>query len=323
MDLDLDRANEILRQSLEAIERIKDENVENAVNGRLADAYRNAYKAIEAELAKLYASSNGDLAEARKYKRLETMQSAIASEYTRLTRQAISITGQTAAEAYATGAMGSRWAMDEATGVDIRYPLLPLNAIRESVREEVAGEDYRTRLKYYEEEQRTAIQRHVVQGLATGAGYQKTARKLRDDLDISYADAVRIVRTESTRDYTNGKLQTHDDLQKLGIETRMQWSSAHDARVREDHLALDGELSDDNGEWNLAGEMVKGPGLSSDPAQSCNCRCAIYDVIEGYEPEKLERYSDGTFSSESYTEWAESQGWSAKDGWPKAREATK
>jgi SPP1 gp7 family putative phage head morphogenesis protein len=315
---DPESASERLKKKQEEIDRRHAAEVA-AVERRLAESYRESYKAIEAELAKLFASSEGDINQARKYGRLKAMEDAIDAEYKKLTGKTIRETETSAAQSYAMGAYGNRWAIDEATGVDIRWPILPVNAIRESVNSEIAGEDFRTRTIYNEAYSAEQARRHVTQGLATGAGYAKTARKMRDDVDISYSDAVRIVRTESERDFTLGKLRTTDNLKDMGIESRKQWVSTNDDRVREDHFALDGEYADENGQWNLGGEMVDGPGLSSDPGQSINCRCTYIDVIGDYAPEFHEVYADGTYSSASYTEWAESQGWTAKDGWPKAK----
>ena len=140
----LQEKNDRLKDALEFIEALKDQEIAK-VEKRLAQAYKDAYKIIEAEIAKVYASSGGDLGQARKYGRLKAMEAAIGAEYAKLTKTSIKETGAAAAIGYATGAYGSRWAYDSALGVEVAWPILPVNAIRESVKAEVAGEDYQTR----------------------------------------------------------------------------------------------------------------------------------------------------------------------------------
>jgi hypothetical protein len=314
------KAAAALKKKQGYIDRLHEKDV-SATEKRLAASYRASYKTLEAELAKLYASSAGDIAEARKYGRLKAMEAAINTEYKKLTGKTIKETESSAAQSYATGTYGSQWAVDQSIGVNVKWPILPVNAIRESVNAEIVGEDFRTRTIYNETYSAEQARRHVTQGLATGSGYAKTARKLREDVDVSYSDAVRIVRTESARDFILGKLQTTESLKDIGITTKKQWVATPYGDYRKTHLAADGQISDEDGMFHVSGVDVEGPGLFGDPAEDCNCRCSYIDVIEGYEPEFLERYEDGTFSSESYTEWAKSIGWTEAGGFPKAKEA--
>jgi SPP1 gp7 family putative phage head morphogenesis protein len=249
------------------------------------------------------------------------MQDSVAAEYRKVTGKAINITDESARESFASGAYGSRWAVDQATGVEISWPVLPVDAIREAAYADVAGEDFEERYRNYQQTDKIKVQQHIAQGIAAGESYQKAARKLRDDITVSLSKAMQITRTESTRDYTLGRLHTTDELGEIGIEARKQWVATLDARTRDSHGSLDGELADEDGEWSIHGMTTAGPGLFGDPAEDINCRCSYIDVIAGFEPEFRRIRDEEIVPYVKYTDWAEAKGWTADKGWPKAKEA--
>lgn len=293
---------------------------------RMAARYRASYREIEAQIAKVYASigvSDDLLSAARKYGRLNAMLESIAAEYHTLTKQNIKDTEANSARAYTDAAYSTEWAYEQNLGISIRWPVLPIEAIRASVYDASSGEDFEERYKNWETKDVLAFKSIITQSLAQGHNYAKTARRVRDAVGTSYDHASLIVRTEANRAYNEGHLEIYDQLGELGIQARKRWEATLDKRTRPSHGALDGEYADDDGLFWINGESAEAPGMFSDPAEVINCRCRVVEIVDGLAP-TLRRIRDvGIQPYVTFKQWAEPQGWSETKGWPKAKEAIK
>jgi hypothetical protein len=298
-----------------------------AFEQELAKRYREAYKAIEAQLADLYArmGDTPSLAEARRHGRLDSVKQAIAAEYKSLTKMAISGTLDNSASVYADAYYGTAWAYDQAIGVEVKWPILPVEAIRASVWSGETGEQFAERFRNWSTRDVLTFQGKITSGLAQGFGFAKTARGVRDSINASYNQAVRIVRTEATRNYTQGHLQLYDNLPE-GIKARKRWVATLDGRTRDAHGTLDGQYADKNGNFHSStGAVGPGPGLMNSAADDINERCRLVEEIEDLAPEYRRIRGEGIVEYKTYDQWAEENGKTAT-GWPveaKARLAEK
>lgn len=284
----------------------------------LAKTYKAAYVEIDNQLSKLYASM-GDtpsLLEARRYGRLDNLMSAIKRQYRELTSKAIKETRNLSASVYAQGAYGTEWAYDQAIGTAIKWPIIPVDAIRASVWNSVAGEQFSERFRNWSTRDVITFQNRIAQSLAMGKGYAYTSRQIRQTVESTAYQAMRIARTESTRNYTQGHLQVYDSLEDVGIKARKQWVATLDTRTRDTHGTLDGQYADEDGLFHIHGDSAEGPGLFSDPAESINCRCRVIEVIDGFSPELRRIRGEGIVPYTTFKDWAGSRGWSSTKGWP-------
>jgi len=301
-----------------------------AFEQELAKRYREAYKVIEGQLASLYAKmgDSPSLTEARRYGRLDSVKRAIAEEYRKLTRKAINGTLDNSASTYADAYYGSAWAYDQALGVAIKWPILPVEAIRASVYSTQSGEYFVDRFRNWEIKDTMKINQTITRMLVTGQSINKTARALsrkswfektveaiRDDMSKSYQHAQMIVRTEAGRNYTQGHLELYDKLDDLGIKAKKQWVATLDTRTRDTHGALDGQFADEKGLFYIGGDSAEGPGLFSQPENVINCRCRIIEVIDGLEPEFRRVRGKGIVEYQTYEQWAKDNG-KTSTGWP-------
>lgn len=239
----------------------------------LAGRYRDAYNAIEAQIAALYAKMGEppSLAEARRYNRLQSVQDAIAKEYKSLINKAIADTRGNSAEVFTEAAYGTEWAYDQHLGLAVKWPVIPVEAIRASVWASPDGQAFDQRYKSWAVKDVLAMQSTITSGLAQGISYPKMAKNVRQVVNKSYAEAIRIVRTESNRNYNQGHLDIYDRLDGLGIKARKQWVATLDTRTRDTHGQLDGQFADENGLFSIHGLTAEAPGLFGDPAEDINC----------------------------------------------------
>lgn len=104
--------------------------------------------------------------------------------------------------------------------------------------------------------------------------YKQRVREYLDDEDSTVEDFQRVAETDATRVYNAGVV---DGGKASGVQGVMkQWQTMLDDRVRDSHEYLQSmtvPLNEDF--YTYDGDHARAPGLFSDPANNCNCRCSI------------------------------------------------
>lgn len=60
-----------------------------------------------------------------------------------------------------------------------------------------------------------------------------------------------------------------------GADMVKQWDATLDSATRDAHRELDGKIAEIDNDFKWSGGSVSAPGMFGDPAQDCNCRCAL------------------------------------------------
>jgi len=300
---------------------------EDVTMREMAKAYRDAYKVAESELSKLAASignAENKLLEAQKYNRLANLMTQISKEYTKLTGQAVSETQSLSSNNYFNGFKRVEWAVNQElkTGASIAFGVVPIDAVRASVFSEQSGRNFIITMKDNSRDRIIRIRNEITRMLATGQSWERTAEALAAQFEKGYNDAVRVVRTETARNYTQGTLAGFERAEDLGINMTHVWLATLDSDTRPEHAELDGTEADEDGLFWINGESAVGPGLFASPENSVNCRCSLVARIAGIKPQFRRENIDekNVIPYQTWSTWAEAQGWSAQDGWPKAEE---
>lgn len=298
------------------------------VEAELGVLYRQAYDDTVAEIAKLYARLGDklDLPEARKYKRLEGLLKSIETEYKRITGQSVAIVGNSSAQAFQDAFYTYTWAMEQQGDLDVAklmkselsWGVIPTDAVIASVMSEASGLTYIKTFQKNMQGELWRIQSAITRGIANGTAFKKTAKELENLFNGGFSDAMRVVRTESGRNYTEGFLQAHDRAVEAGIKVKKRWVATLDGRTRHDHAVADGQYADENGNFHVGGAIGRGPGLLDSLAEDINCRCRAVDELEGFPPE-LRRYDGDIQPYQTFAQWAGPRGWNDKTGWPKLK----
>lgn len=88
------------------------------------------------------------------------------------------------------------------------------------------------------------------------------------------ADLIRLIDTESVRDYNTGVTDCGKASGTLGLKKR--WNTQLDNRVRDSHQYLEGqEVGIDDLFYTDDGDAAYAPGGFADPANNVNCRCYV------------------------------------------------
>jgi len=308
------------------------DHAQASVEAELGIIYRDAYDQAVKQLGELYLKLGDkiDLPEARKYKRLEALIQSIEADYKGITGQSVAIAGNNSYQHYKDAFESYTWSMEQ-TIVDgaqidvskimklsVSWGVIPTDAIIASVMSESSGLNYIKTFAKNMEGQLWKIQSAITRGMATGQSYQKTAKELEVLFNSGFSDAMRVVRTEAGRNYSEGNLQATARAEAAGIKMKKRWVATLDGRTRHDHAVADGQIADDSGNFHVGGASGPAPGLIDDLSQVVNCRCRYINELEGYPPD-LRRFGEDIAPYQTFAQWAGPSGWTAKKGWPKPK----
>lgn len=117
------------------------------------------------------------------------------------------------------------------------------------------------------------ITAQVSRGISTGMTYKQVAKQLENENRIGYNRAIRIARTEGGRIQATATMHSMESAKEQGADVVKQWDATLDARTRDSHAKLDGEVRE------LDRRFSNGLMFPHDPhgeaAEVINCRCSL------------------------------------------------
>jgi hypothetical protein len=301
-------------------------------------AYRDALTAARKRIRGLYdklqgVSPENYFNEAVKFRRLQTLETQLIAAY----RDAARAAGTTI-EASAKVAISNSYYRQQYANIlgsslieaKITVPVLSTEVIETSVYGTQAlwqnrfgrAADYAPKsgalLKAILDKNRTAdvdrVRRAITQSITLGEPYTKAAGRVKNILDSSASDAVRIMRTEGHRNATSGQYAAKQSAAADGVPTRRQIVSVLDDRTRPQSAIVDGQVEDEDGFFTYpGGVLVKIPGNSGRGEWDINDRESVIMVIDGVEPTARRARNPVTGKNEiiswqGFDDWAKSEG---------------
>lgn len=113
----------------------------------------------------------------------------------------------------------------------------------------------------------------ISRGVSTGMSFQQMGQQLAGHTNIGYNNAVRIARTEGHRVQVQSGMDACARAKENGCDVVKQWDATLDARTRDSHARVDGEIRE------LDKKFSNGLMFPGDPnggaAEVVNCRCAL------------------------------------------------
>lgn len=278
--------------------------------------YASLYAETKLRLADFMATlgPNPTLEDARKYNRLQNLTAEIRKKYKALIGREITKAEMLASYNYTETYFSEMWAAEKSVG-DFKWKNPTVEAIRASVYWEGSGMSMPERFGKLYTQDVFNIESAITRGLATGESYKKIASSLEDQFTKGYNDALRVVRTEMTRNRSEGYNASFEAMGKAGIPVRKMWIAAVDDRTRDSHADLHETLSDKDGLFYIGSLSAEGPGLFGDPAEDCNCRCTLATVFE----DEGEPYRASTSEMQDYWDTWSSRLGRDDEGFAKAK----
>lgn len=119
------------------------------------------------------------------------------------------------------------------------------------------------------------IAAEISRGISNAATYAEIARNIASFSNIPKNNAARIARTEAHRIQNKATADAQWKAKEKGADVVKQWDSTLDGRTRDSHRKLDGQIRELDEPFEVDGKKAMQPGDFGDPAEDCNCRCAL------------------------------------------------
>lgn len=270
--------------------------------------YAAALRSIRADIGKVYEkyAVNGILtnAEMTRYNRLKALEKQIVSDIGPALNGNQATIDKVPRVEYEEAFFRYAWATDNRVGAALNWGALNNDTVLAAVANPLA-DIAKDKLR---KDSVLKIRRAVAQGLAQGSSYPNMMKGVKDAINGSASDAVRIVRTEGQRAQVLGQQETYARAEDIGVDMVQVWDAALDSRTRPEHGRLDGkeaEVDEIGPYWKTSvttSGKVRGPLQFGDPAQDIHCRCRIRGQIKGFEP-KQRRVAGKITKYITYEDW--------------------
>ena len=293
--------------SLEADEKKRElyfARIEKQYEKEVASIFKTALNEIRVEMSKIYEryAVDGVLTRAQmtQYNRLATLEQNIRDIMHPAARQATRLIDKLKPEEYGEAFFRTGWAMDNASGVALKWG--PLN--KEAVVTALENPFFDAAKKAYWFNVDNRISVALNNGLALGQSYPQMMADLKDMVNRDNYEIMRVLRTELHNSQEAGTADGYDEALAQGIQGRVVWISTLDGRTRESHQAMDGVYRDDDGMFRGAIGEAPYPGWEGlPPEERISCRCDIRFEIEGFEPDIRRSRDDGIIPYQPYDDW--------------------
>lgn len=284
----------------------------------LARNYAAAIDAIRNDLARLYEryAENGKLthAEMSKFNRLASLEKQLTGTIRPAALKNERVIEKVARVQYEESFYRHAWSIDQNVGVSLRWGLLSPEQVKAAVenplRHLAKRELSRATL--------TRVRRAISQGLIRGVTLRKMMNEVREAMDVTANDAMRIVRTEAHRARELGNWDVTQKAAELGLDMVKVWDATLDNRTRSTHGSMDGQrrkvvVTDDGVKLEKPFRSPNGatatyPGGFGVAREDINCRCDAVDEIVGFPPEVRRVRDEGIQPYQTFREWAQSRG---------------
>lgn len=215
---------------------------------------------------------------------------------------------------FAEGFNHEQYVLNQNTGMSVNFGLYDADAVGRLIREEPdllppkklnKGKDGEWNQK--------KITGSVLQGIIQGESIDDIAKRIaRNTAQQNSSAMIRYARTAVTGAQNAGRMETMHRAQGMGIDVRKKWTATLDARTRDSHQRLDGQVEKVDSPFRSMYGYIRYPGdPQAHPGDVYNCRCTLTYVYPGYPSDPGERLDNITGEhvrgDMTYEEWAGTQ----------------
>lgn len=137
-------------------------------------------------------------------------------------------------------------------------------------------------------------------GISNAVTYNEIARRISKHCSVNLNNAMRIARTEGHRINIQAAMDAQHKAKEKGADIVKQWDATLDSKTRQTHRELDGQIRELDEDFEYSGGSVSAPAHFGNPAEDCNCRCALLqrarwalgNDITKYSPDAVEEITD-------------------------------
>ena len=250
-------------------------NDEKAVLKQLEQNYQQAIRDIDEKVAALLGRADADAAhvvfQVEYQRQLRTQVQSILEQLQANEFETIS---EYLTQCYEEGFMGSLYSMQQ-QGVPLAFPINQEQIVMALQTDSKISEGLYTRLGKDIGELKKNISAEIARGISTSLPYAQIAKNLDRQAQIGLNRAMRITRTEGGRIQNKAAMDTMTKAKAMGADVVKRWSAALDARTRDSHAKIDGEVKEIEEKFSNGLMYPKDP--SGKASEVVNCRCKVQE----------------------------------------------
>lgn len=188
-------------------------------------------------------------------------------------------------------------------------PLINHDYVEMLVNKPVDGTRLSKRLYKHRDELAKNVSNNIVEGLFAGESYAKIAKRVSDQTEASYRQALRITITEAGRTNSEASQLSSERAESLGIDMQKRWLATLDGKTRDSHQELDGQTVPIDGKFEINGHSAKQPRMFGVASEDIRCRCTSINIVNGIAPElRKDNETKKMIKYKNYDEWLKSKG---------------
>lgn len=266
------RQKEVLQSQLDA---------EMKTLRELKQVYRQALKDCETKIRELSARTDMENLQSIIYQKRyqEALKRQLEGVMTSLQSNSYSTVSDYLARCYQDGYIGAMYDL-HGQGIPIITPIDQKAVTRAIQTDSKISQGLYTRLGEDVKSLKTSIRAELSRGIANGSTWNDVARKIgkafkNTPFSKAYNNSMRIARTEGHRVQIRSAMDAQQAAKDKGADVVKQWDATLDDRTRETHRMLDGQIRELDEPFEVGGMRADAPGMFNNPAEDCNCRCAL------------------------------------------------
>lgn len=248
---------------------------EKKVLKQLEEIYRQALEDVNdrTKLLQLDQESQSKIYQKRYQEQLKKQLEAILRY---MSDQEYSTIEEYLRECYELGFIGTLYSMQQ-EGVPLIFPIDQAAAVKAIQTDSKINMGLYRALGIDADKLKKTIASEITRGIASNMAYRDIARNISNVSSAPLSRAKLIVRTEAHRIQNASRLDCITQAKKRGADVVKQWDSTLDGDTRPTHRKLDGQIREIDKPFEANGLEAMYPGGFGDPAEDCNCRCAMLE----------------------------------------------
>lgn len=250
-------------------------NNEKAVLKQLEGNYKDALNEINNKIAILQAREDADLQHViYQIDYQKALKAQVQTVLDQLHNNNFETVSEYLTKSYEDGFIGTMYDL-QGQGIPLVFPIDEEQVAAAIQHETKLSESLYTRLGKDTKVLSKQIAGEISRGIASSSMYSEISRNIAGYCGISKNKAMRIARTESHRIQCKATADAQRKAKEKGADVVKQWDASLDGKTRDTHRELDGQIRELDEPFEVQGMTAMQPGDFGDPAEDCNCRCAL------------------------------------------------
>lgn len=250
-------------------------NNEKTVLKKLESNYKDALDEINDRIAILQSRDDADLQHViYQIEYQKVLKAQVQAILDQLHNNNFETVSEYLTKSYEDGFVGTMYDL-QGQGIPLVFPIDQEQVVDAIQHETKLSESLYSRLGKDTKVLSRQIAGEISRGISNAAMYSEIARNIAGYAGISKNKAMRIARTEAHRIQCKATADAQWKAKEKGADVVKQWDASLDDKTRDTHRQLDGQIRELDEVFEVQGKTAMMPGGFGDPAEDCNCRCAL------------------------------------------------